>query len=173
MAKKKELTKEELKEKEFQDKFCEKFKTDILEYDLNQKISSTQFLRLKGLLTGKFIDNNNIESTCNYTWEVLYYTLLACSMDIKNAKDNTKFKDEKHKFNYFVKIVENNINDIYMKLKRNKQNQKREEVVDKIISPNYNDNEGIKYSEKEKNDNNNFVDVEDLEKDLFNIEDYL
>ena len=50
----------------------------LLGYDENQALSSTMVLRLKGLLTNKFIENNNIESTANYSYEVILNTFKFC-----------------------------------------------------------------------------------------------
>ena len=90
---------------------------NLLGYDENQALSSTMVLRLKGLLTNKFIENNNIESTANYSYEVILNTFKFCSPDIQNALRTCNFKDEQHKFNYILKIVEKNINTVYMKMK--------------------------------------------------------
>lgn len=98
---------------------------DLLGYDENQALSSTMVLRLKGLLTNKFIENNNIESTSNYSYEVILNTFKFCSPDIQKALRSGNFKDEQHKFNYILKIVEKNINTVYMKMK-NLQKAKEE-----------------------------------------------
>lgn len=89
----------------------------LLGYDGNQALSSTMVLRLKGLLTNKFIENNNIESTANYSYEIILTTFKFCSADIQKALRTNNFKDETHKFNYILKIVEKNINTVYMKMK--------------------------------------------------------
>lgn len=90
---------------------------DLLGYDENQALSNTMVLRLKGLLTNKFMENNNIESTANYSYEVILNTFKFCSQDIQRALRTGNFKDEHHKFNYILKIVEKNINTVYMKMK--------------------------------------------------------
>ena len=90
---------------------------DLLGYDENQALSSTMVLRLKGLLTNKFMENNNIESTANYSYEVILNTFKFCKLDIERALRTGNFKDEMHRFNYVLKIVEKNINTVYMKMK--------------------------------------------------------
>lgn len=89
----------------------------IMGYDENQALSSTMVLRLKGLLTNKFIENNNIESTANYSYETILNTFKYSSLDIQKALRTNNFKDESHKFNYILKIVEKNINTVYVKMK--------------------------------------------------------
>ena len=89
----------------------------MLGYDENQALSSTMVLRLKGLLTNKFIENNNIESTANYSYETILNTFKFCSPEISKALRTSRFADEMHKFNYVLKIVEKSINTVYMKMK--------------------------------------------------------
>ena len=90
---------------------------NLLGYDENQALSNTMVLRLKGLLTNKFIENNNIESTANYSYETILNTFKFSSIDIQRALRTNTFKDEMHRFNYLLKIVEKNINTVYVKMK--------------------------------------------------------
>jgi hypothetical protein len=90
---------------------------NLLGYDENQALSSTMVLRLKGLLTNKFIENGNIADTANYSYETILNTFKFCSPDIYKALRTNNFKDESHKFNYVLKIVEKNINTVYMRMK--------------------------------------------------------
>ena len=98
---------------------------NVMGYDENQALSSTMVLRLKGLLTNKFIENNNIESTANYSYETILNAFKYSSLDIQRAVRTNNFKDEMHKFNYLLKIVEKNINTVYIKM-RNAQKAKEE-----------------------------------------------
>ena len=94
-------------------------------YDQNQALPNTMVLRLKGLLSGKFIENNNTEDKANYSYETILYTFKYCDSQIQKALRTNTFNSEMHKFLYVVKIVENNINDVYMKMK-NVQKAKEE-----------------------------------------------
>ena len=107
---------------------------NLLGYDENQALSNTMVLRLKGLLTNKFMENNNIESTANYSYEVILNTFKFCSQDIQRALRTGNFKDEHHKFNYILKIVEKNINTVYMKMK-NLQKAKEEAKNTTVEAP--------------------------------------
>ena len=89
----------------------------LLGYDENQALSSTMVLRLKGLLTNKFIENKNVTSTANYSYETILNTFKFCSPQIKNALRTNNWSNEMHKFNYILKIVESNINTVYMRMK--------------------------------------------------------
>lgn len=110
---------------------------NLLGYDENQALSSIMVLRLKGLLTNKFIENNNIESTANYSYETILNTFKFCKLDIERALRTGSFKDEQHKFNYVLKIVEKNINTVYMKMKGAKKSKEEIETVDVSHTINY------------------------------------
>lgn len=90
---------------------------NLMGYDDNQSLSKHMVLRLKGLLTGKFIENNNIKDNSNYSYKTILNTFKYCSLDIKNAFRSKSFKDESHKFNYALVVVEKNINTVYMRMK--------------------------------------------------------
>ena len=92
-------------------------KSNIMGYDENQALSSTMVLRLKGLLTNKFMENKNIEASANYSYETILNAFKYSSLDIQKALRTNNFKDEMHKFNYLLKIVEKNINTVYVKMK--------------------------------------------------------
>ena len=121
-------------------------KSNIMGYDENQALSSTMVLRLKGLLTNKFIENNNIESTANYSYETILNAFKYSSLDIKRALRVNNFKDEMHKFNYILKIAEKNINTVYMKMK-NVEKAKEEAKNTTIEAPIHT---GAEFKPKEK-----------------------
>lgn len=124
-------------------------KSNIMGYDDNQALSSTMVLRLKGLLTNKFIENNNIESTANYSYETILNTFKFSSLDIQKALRSNSFKDESHKFNYILKIVEKNINTVYMKMK-NIEKAKEEAKNTVVEVPTH---IGAEFKPKEKKEN--------------------
>lgn len=129
-------------------------KSNIMGYDDNQALSSTMVLRLKGLLTNKFIENNNIESTANYSYETILNTFKYCSPDIYKALRTNRFTDEMHRFNFVLKIVERNINTVYMRMK-NAQKAKEEAKNTTIDTVNYN---GAEYQKKTKEVTNSLLD---------------
>lgn len=103
---------------------------NLLGYDENQSLSSTMVLRLKGLLTNKFIENKNVASTANYSYETILNTFKYCSPDIQRALRTNNFQNEQHKFLYITKIVENNINNVYLRMKNA---EKAKEEAKKMI----------------------------------------
>lgn len=131
------MAKKKMTEKEKQDwDSLYLYVKDIMGYDENQALSSTMVLRLKGLLTNKFIENNNTESTANYSYETILNTFKFCSSNIQKALRTNNFKDEMHRFNYILKIVEKDINTVYMKM-RNIEKAKEEAKNTAIEIPTY------------------------------------
>lgn len=118
----------------------------LLNYDENQSLSSTMVLRLKGLLTNKFIENNSIESTANYSYETVLNAFKYSSLDIQKALRTNNFKDEMHRFNYILKIVEKNINTVYMKM-RNAERAKEEAKNTMVEAPTH---KGAEFKPREK-----------------------
>lgn len=90
---------------------------NLLGYDENQALSSAMVLRLKGLSTNKFMENEKIKSTANYSYEVILNTFKFCSPDIQRALRTNSWANEAHRFNYILKVVESNINNVYLRMK--------------------------------------------------------
>ena len=122
-------------------------KLEILGYDKDIKIPNYLALRLKGLKNGKFMCNNKTNNFANYTFEELLLTFKIHRITILNAiKNTTKFKDENHRINYMMAIIENKINDVAL---RNRE-IKFEIEKSKGIEINLNDNKA-NYIHKTKN----------------------
>lgn len=125
-------------------------KNEILSYDEAQSIPPSLVLRLKGLTTGKFIENRNIEDRAAYSYEVVLLTFMAYKPAIINAIRTKNFKSETAKFNYICKIVENNLNDIYIRL--NRANESKEKT--KNINTDNIFHDGAKYKKQTKSTTN-------------------
>ena len=108
-------------------------KTSVMGYDTNQALPSQWVLRLKGLLVNKYIENYNQENTANYSYITALNTFKYSMPEIKRAFQNVDFKDENHKFNLVMKIVERNINTVYMKEKAVKKSKENIETLDTSI----------------------------------------
>lgn len=119
------------KDKQDWDSLYTYVKKNIMSYDDDQALSKTMVLRLKGLLTNKFIENNNIEDTANYSYETILNTFKFCSSDIQKALRTNRFTDEQHRFNYVLKIVEKNINNVYIRMKN--AEKAREEAKNTMV----------------------------------------
>ena len=120
---------------------------NLMGYDENQSLSSQMVLRLKGLLTNKFMENNNIKDTANYSYETILNTFKFCSPEIQRALRTNRFKNEQHKFLYITKIAENNINNVYMRMKN--LEKAKEEAKNTTIEMSV--HEGAEFKPKEKN----------------------
>lgn len=129
-------------------------KVNIMGYDKNQSLSSNMVLRLKGLLTNKFMENKNIESTANYSYKTILNTFKYYSPDIQKALRTNKFTDEQHKFNYVLKIVEKNINTVYMKMKNVKKAKEEAENMTLDTANHI----GAEYQKKTKETTNKLLD---------------
>lgn len=126
---------------------------NLLGYDENQALSSTMVLRLKGLLTNKFIENNNIQDGANYSYEVILNTFKFCSPTINKALRTNSWTNEMHRFNYVLKIVESNINNVYLRMK-NLQKTKEEAKNTTVDTANH---IGADYQRKTKEVNNKLL----------------
>lgn len=92
-------------------------KKNIFNLDSSQALSKEVRQRLLGLSRGKYMANNRTENNAKYPYKVILNTFKYCYNDIQRVLRNNNFKNEQHKFNYIAKIIENNLNDVYMRMK--------------------------------------------------------
>ena len=119
-------------------------KKEILQYDDNQSIPTNLVLRLKGLQNGKLMANNKTQNNADYSYEIILYTFKLNKQNILSAISGKTFKDEMSKFIYITRIIENNINDVYLRITNAKKLQKKTE--DMNISNVY--HKGAEYQKK-------------------------
>ena len=117
------------KDKLYWESLYEYVRKNIMGYDDNQSLSRSMVLRLKGLLTNKFIENNNIDDTANYSYQIVLNTFKFCMPDIQRGLRSNSFKDENHKFNYVLKIVETNLNTVYLRMKNAEKSKQKSETI--------------------------------------------
>lgn len=125
------------KEKTPWDELCEYVKSDILEYDENQMFPKYLALKLQGLKKGQHIANNYCEKNANYDDYTLLCTFKLCKQKIIDYlhSNDRRIKDEQHKINLIIKMVEPEINDVYVRL------QKAEKIKSKVEHKSF-DNQG-------------------------------
>lgn len=127
---------------------CEYVKKEILEYDDNMKFPQYLALKLQGIKRGEYIANNNHSAKANYDDLTILYAFKICKNKIVSYLHNNeqRIKDEKHKINIIMKIVEPEINDMYLRLK------KAEISKSKITNITYNNqtNKSAVYTKKTK-----------------------
>ena len=121
-------------------------KKNVLGYDDKQKLPEYITIRLLGLSRGKHVANNKSANNANYPYKVILNTFKFCYSDIQRALRNNNFKDEQHKFLYIAKVVENNINTVYVRMK-NAEKAKEEAKNMAIEAPTHT---GAEYKPKEK-----------------------
>jgi hypothetical protein len=121
------------KEKQDFDKLYQYVKK-ILGYSDDMALPKFMVMRLKGLKDGKFIANNKTKSKASYDYYTIYLTFIYCKDKIQKALQTKKFANEQNKFNYIMAIVENNINDVVIRLKNVK---KVEEKIEKTKMVDY------------------------------------
>lgn len=131
-------------------------KKQVLKYDDSQNLPSRIVLRLKGLKKGKYIETLKQKDNANYSYKTILYTFQICKPQIDYALNNIDFKDENHKVNYIIKIVESNVNDVYIRLKKaEEQKTKIKELDTQFLSS----NNGHSYTKKTKDTRKNLDDL--------------
>lgn len=120
-----------VKEKNNKDwlELCEYVKKEILEYDDNMKFPQYLALKLQGMKKGQHIANNNIKVQANYDDKTLLYTFKLCKQKIVTYlhQNEKKIKNEQHKINLIIKMIEPEINDVYLRLQEIKRVKSRVE----------------------------------------------
>lgn len=111
---KKKMTEQELAD---WDELYEYVRSKVMGYDKNQSLTPYIVLRLKGLVDGKAVANKKIKDKAHYSYKVILNTFKYSMPDIGRAVERIAFKDESAKFNYIMRIVENNINTVYIRMK--------------------------------------------------------
>ncbi len=132
-------------------------KKEIMEYPDDFKLPKFIILRLRGLAKGQFLANKKQPPMANYEYKTILYTFKICKLSILTGfkSNNTKFTNEQHKFNYAMVIIENNINDMVIRLKNAKSAKEKTESL-KMDNINH---EGAEYISKTKKENNNLKDL--------------
>jgi hypothetical protein len=102
---------------------CDYIKYEILEYSPEMKIPQTLALRLKGLAQGNFMVNKYIKPNASYTYEQILIACKVCKLKIKDyfSKNSAKINGETHKINLIMKFLEQEINDVVLKIQQKEQ----------------------------------------------------
>lgn len=131
---------------------CRYVKKEILEYDDNMKFPKYLALRLQGVKRGEHIANNTHNINANYDDYTILCTFKLCKKKIVSYlhKNENKIHDEKHKINLIMKIIEPEINDVYLRLQNVKKTEER--VESKDFNNQRNENAGYVKKTKETSD---------------------
>lgn len=144
------------KEKQEFDKLYQYVKK-ILGYNDDMALPKFMVMRLKGLSEGKFYANHKTKSMAHYDYNTIYLAFIYCKDKIQKSLQTKNFTNEQNKINYIMAIVENNINDVVIKLKNAKKNEDKMhkmEVVDYEIKV---DKQSQSNSLSNKSDSNTFT----------------
>lgn len=139
-----------VKEKDNKDwiELCEYVKKEILEYDDNMMFPKYLALKLQGIKKGQHIANNNIEEQAHYDDKTILCTFKLCKKKIVTYlhQNEKKIQDEKHKINLILKMIEPEINDVYLRL------QEAEKVRARVENGSFDNqtNNGADYVKKTK-----------------------
>ncbi len=125
---------------------CEYVKKEILEYDDNMKFPRYLALKLQGIKRGEHIANNDHAADANYDDYTILCAFKLCRKKIVTyLHDNEKkIKDERHRINLIMKMIEPEINDVYLRI------QRAEKTKSKVEQQSFDNqfNEGAGYIKK-------------------------
>ena len=76
------------------------------------------------------MENNHIQDTASYSYKTVLNTFKYCSLDIQRGLSSNTFRDERHRFNYVLKIVESNLNTVYTRMKNAVKAEEKTQTMD-------------------------------------------
>ena len=117
------------------DEVCQYIKTEILGIDKKFNVPRMLVDRILGLHSGQYAPRKNSkvfgEEVNGYPYEVILKTVKYKKLEmVISLKDQSKFKDDQHKINHVIVIIQNHINDVYWKLKQKEESDKRLDSLD-------------------------------------------
>lgn len=133
------------KEKEQFGELYRYVKTEVMNYDSKQSLPSSFVLGLKGLATGKVIENKRQKDRANYGYDIVLLAFKLSKNKISYAIRTKDFKSEQQKFHYIRKIVEDELNNAYL---LNKRYEEEKSKVDQINISNLENNKNANYIKK-------------------------
>lgn len=138
--KRKRMTKEE---KEQWDELYSYVK-GLMGYDEKTALDRYFVLRLKGLKEGKFIANNKTKLYGEYTFQEILATFMYCKSEIVKGLTFNDFKDNQHKINYIMFLVELQLNMIRERIRSKAKEEKQIEQIEVA------EQSKVKYVKKDK-----------------------
>jgi hypothetical protein len=132
---------EKMKEKCIFNEICNFIKTEILHYDKQQSLPLYFIQRIYDLRNGTVVlpkIGRVKQSKEGYSYEVILETFKKHLQDINFWVSKKQFKNEQVKINYIMKIIDGNINDIYLKQKQEKKIENEQETITTNIDIDFN-----------------------------------
>lgn len=111
------------------DNLYEFVKLEILQYK-DKKMPQYMVLRLLGLRDGKFLCNKNTKTQGKYDFDIILLTFKLMKGTILNALSSTEIKDERHRVNLIIKIVESELNNVKDRIESKKKSEEKIESID-------------------------------------------
>ena len=144
------------KEKEQFGELYRYIKTEVMNYDSKQSLPSSFVLGLKGLATGKVVENKRQKDRANYGYDIVLLAFKLSKNKISYAIRTKDFKSEQQKFHYIRKIVEDELNNAYL---LNKRYEEEKSKVDQINISNLANNQNANYIKKTTKVNDKLKDL--------------
>jgi hypothetical protein len=144
------------KEKEQFGELYRYVKTEVMNYDSKQSLPSSFVLGLKGLATGKVVENKRQKDKANYGYDIVLLAFKLSKNKISYAIRTKDFKSEQQKFHYIRKIVEDELNNAYL---LNKRYEEEKSKVDQINISNLANNQNANYIKKTTKVNDKLKDL--------------
>ena len=144
------------KEKEQFGELYRYVKTEVMNYDSKQSLPSSFVLGLKGLATGKVVENKRQKDRANYGYDIVLLAFKLSKNKISYAIRTKDFKSEQQKFHYIRKIVEDELNNAYL---LNKRYEEEKSKVDQINISNLANNQNANYIKKTTKVNDKLIDL--------------
>lgn len=130
---------------------CYEYFKELLEVPEGMNLDQHATLRVLGLRVGTYVPNgSNVRGIKRgYDFETILMAMKFSSQSIKQAFGTMQFKDQKHKIDYAMKIVTNNINFVFNKMESKRRADKQLDIQDENIK----NNQVAEYKTKSKVDN--------------------
>lgn len=124
-----EVEKETGKENSDWSKCYEYFK-DLLGIKEGQNLDEHATLRILGTRVGRYVPSGmNVRGLKRgYDFEVILTTMKFCSVQIRDVLGTMQFKDQKHKIDYMMKIITNNLNFVAAKVEGKRITDKKMDI---------------------------------------------
>lgn len=124
------LTEEEVKQR---DELSEYIRKEIFEYTEKEKTPQYFWKRIAGIKCGEFVPRTGMkEEPCYYSYGDILIVFKMCKYDISNMINNMEFKDEHHKINCVLKIIQANMIPIMRTVEKNRKNTLKEPDISEI-----------------------------------------
>lgn len=127
-----EIIKKENKNQEFFD-LCKYIEKEIFKYDENQKLKQASCLQLRGLVNGKDFGHREYNGESKYPIKSVLIAFQINKNKILNSIQGKNFTNEISQMRYICKIIENDIPNIYMRLKNAEKAQESIQNIDTDI----------------------------------------